>query len=220
MTLYGSQRKQEIFFLLQFLFLGGTKSLSNTYILETQRSLLVFQMANSYDFLQTFLELGKISIISLLFILVPIFMKKLFTLFSFAYETELNHNVDLYRLHTYSYYDLKKDYLLHTPYLNISKLSIYRKKNNFSFPFFSAIFPPGGPMSKEDLTINYGILGGQFHFEKPGAVGPGGHNSGSKYGCYGQPNRETTYYSANAVNGYQTLTRGQFERVAHLFPLR
>ena len=24
---------------------------------------------------------------------------------------------------------------------------------------------------------------------------------------------------ANAVNGYQTLTRGQFERVAHLFPL-
>ena len=93
----------------------------------------------------------------------------------------------------------------------------------FSFPlFFSAVFPPGGPMSKEDLTINYGILGGQFHFEKPGAVvGPGGgHNSGSKYGCYGQPDRETTYYMANAVNGYQTLTRGQFERVAHLFPLR
>ena len=46
-----------------------------------------------------------------------------------------------------------------------------------------------------------------------------GHNSGSKYGCYGQPNRETTYYMANAVNGYQTLTRSQFERVAHLFPL-
>ena len=46
-----------------------------------------------------------------------------------------------------------------------------------------------------------------------------GHNSGSKYGCYGQPDRETTYYMANAVNGYQTLTRSQFERVAHLFPL-
>ena len=60
------------------------------------------------------------------------------------------------------------------------------------------------------------ILGGQFHFEKPGSS----HNSGSKYGCYGQPDRETTYYMANAVNGYQTLTRGQFERVAHLFPLR
>ena len=46
-----------------------------------------------------------------------------------------------------------------------------------------------------------------------------GHNSASKYGCYGQADRETTYYMANAVNGYQTLTRSQFERVAHLFPL-
>ena len=65
----------------------------------------------------------------------------------------------------------------------------------------------------EDLTINYGILGGQFHFEKLGSIDKSG-----KFGCYGQPNRETTYYVANG-NGYQTLSRGQFEEVAHLFPL-
>ena len=38
------------------------------------------------------------------------FMKKLFTFFSFAYETELNHNVDLYRLHTLKY--LINEYLV------------------------------------------------------------------------------------------------------------
>lgn len=67
--------------------------------------------------------------------------------------------------------------------------------------------------SGEDLTINYGILGGQFHFEK---VDPG--DLTSKYGCYGQPDRQTTYYIANA-NGYQTLSQNQFEQVVHLFPL-
>ena len=40
------------------------------------------------------------------------FMKKLFTFFSFAYETELHHNFDLYRSHTYSYYDLEKRLLI------------------------------------------------------------------------------------------------------------
>ena len=65
----------------------------------------------------------------------------------------------------------------------------------------------------EKLTINYGILGAQFHFEKLGSV-----DKSAKYGCYGQPDRETTYYVANG-SGYQTLSRGQFEEVAHLFPL-
>ena len=63
------------------------------------------------------------------------------------------------------------------------------------------------------MTINYGILGAQFHFEKLGA-----NDKTAKFGCYGQPNRETTYYVANG-NGYQTLSRSQFEEVAHLFPL-
>ena len=38
------------------------------------------------------------------------FMKKLLTFFSFAYETELHHNVDLYRLHTLMY--LINEYLV------------------------------------------------------------------------------------------------------------
>ena len=38
------------------------------------------------------------------------FMKKLLTFFSFAYETELHHNVDLYRLHTLKY--LINEYLV------------------------------------------------------------------------------------------------------------
>ena len=38
------------------------------------------------------------------------FIKKLLTFFSFAYETELNHNVDLYRLHTLKY--LINEYLV------------------------------------------------------------------------------------------------------------
>ena len=61
------------------------------------------------------------------------------------------------------------------------------------------------------MTINYGILGGQFHFEVKSS------ESGGRFGCYGQPDRETTFYVANA-NGYQTLTLNQFEHVAHLFP--
>ena len=72
------------------------------------------------------------------------------------------------------------------------------------------MFISGG--NKEDLTINYGILGGQFHFERMDTLRQ------SKYGCYGQPERETTYYMAGGKTGYQTLTRDQFEGIAHLFP--
>ena len=43
----------------------------------------------------------------------------------------------------------------------------------FAFSAVSPVFPPGGPLSKEDLTINYGILGGQFHFEKSAIDGGG-----------------------------------------------
>ena len=31
---------------------------------------------------------------------------------------------------------------------------------------FLAVFPPGGPLSKEDLTINYGILGKESRHKK------------------------------------------------------
>ena len=48
----------------------------------------------------------------------------------------------------------------------------------FAFSAVSPVFPPGGPLSKEDLTINYGILGGQFHFEKSARDGGGGKDSG------------------------------------------
>lgn len=62
------------------------------------------------------------------------------------------------------------------------------------------------------MTINYGIFGQQFHFEKSDPSDPV-----ARYGCYGQPNRETTYYIANS-NGYQTLQKSQFDQVAHIFP--
>ena len=89
------------------------------------------------------------------------------------------------------------------------------------FLHFSSFFAVGGDgvqqqRPKEDLTINYGILGGQFHFEKAATAGHG--DPLARYGCYGQPDRETTYYMATSEGGYQTLTFGQFQHVAHLFP--
>ena len=42
------------------------------------------------------------------------FMKKLFAFFSFAFETGLHHNFDLYISHTDSYYDLQEKRLLIT----------------------------------------------------------------------------------------------------------
>ena len=67
---------------------------------------------------------------------------------------------------------------------------------------------------REALNIDYGILGRQFHFEKLDSKDPT-----SRIGCYGEPNRETTYYMANS-NGYQTLKESQFLEVTHLFPTK
>ena len=64
------------------------------------------------------------------------------------------------------------------------------------------------------MSIDYGILGRQFHFEKLDSNDPT-----SRIGCYGEPNRESTYYMANS-NGYQTLTESQFLEVTHLFPTK
>ena len=64
------------------------------------------------------------------------------------------------------------------------------------------------------MNIDYGILGRQFHFEKLDPKDPT-----SRIGCYGEPNRETTYYMANS-NGYQTLKESQFLEVTHLFPTK
>ena len=64
------------------------------------------------------------------------------------------------------------------------------------------------------MSIDYGILGRQFHFEKLDPNDPT-----SRIGCYGEPNRETTYYMANS-NGYQTLKESQFLEVTHLFPIK
>ena len=66
----------------------------------------------------------------------------------------------------------------------------------------------------EDLTINYGVFGQQFHFEKHDS-----NNNIARYGCYGEPNRDPTYYIANS-NGYQTLTKNQFDQVSHIFPTK
>ena len=41
----------------------------------------------------------------------------------------------------------------------------------------------------------------------------------TKYGCYGQTDRPTTYYVAN-TNGFNVLSFFQFEQVSHLFPLK
>lgn len=70
------------------------------------------------------------------------------------------------------------------------------------------------PRVREALNIDYGILGRQFHFEKLDPKDPT-----SRIGCYGEPNRETTYYMANS-NGYQTLKESQFLEVTHLFPTK